>query len=243
MQFHNTFKTNEKATYDTVNIGQLSANNSLKHTDHVVNKTNNELHTCIQCNKSFGHVKLLRRHLINHNEHRAYKCSKCFSKFKTCDVFKKHYHRMHPEIHFTKPTFKEKYPFKCSTCIKYFSSCGQLAKHLLYRHNRQSSKQTLNSSNDSRNKESCLETEPKKLIENEIVHRNDDNFSETLSDSEEISNNANQNETFTCNQCQQSFKKLKALKRHLIIHNTYKPYLCSICIKRCIQKTLSKSSS
>lgn len=210
---------------------------------------------CNVCDKNFGRLFHLQKHMNTHRDQKAFACDQCSRKF--CDPGRFEHHLLrHEEKRFTvfkcnvcEKTFKNKLylrthellhtdtrPFICSTCGKAFKTKQYLNAHHTV-HNEEKPHKCTDCSQSFRNAFA--------LKCHERIHTGEHPYKCTMCDkafklkrSLKLHQSVHSGKIFTCEICGANFTFQQNLKRHHRIHTGERPFKCKICGKSFVQNKL-----
>ena len=55
------------------------------------------LHCCEECDYSTSEIRLLKRHMVQHSNKKAYRCGECGKRYKHCNLLNRHRKKCHQQ--------------------------------------------------------------------------------------------------------------------------------------------------
>ncbi|XP_050403819.1 uncharacterized protein LOC126819684 [Patella vulgata] len=154
--------------------------------EHMVTHDNREDHECPECQRLFRYPSQLKDHLTSHSGYRPFICAEC-----GMDFIKEHHLKAHQ---FTHTGLR---PYKCPTCGRTFNQRANMVRH-----------QLIHSNDRSYKCEQCNKTftQPQTLKAHLVVHA--------------------EKKPHQCKVCGKEFGRVHNLQAHMHMHSDSKPFLC-----------------
>ncbi|KAK6188941.1 hypothetical protein SNE40_005015 [Patella caerulea] len=154
--------------------------------EHMVTHDNREDHECPECQRLFRYPSQLKDHLTSHSGYRPFICAEC-----GMDFIKEHHLKAHQ---FTHTGLR---PYKCPTCGRTFNQRANMVRH-----------QLIHSNDRSYKCDQCGKTftQPQTLKAHLVVHA--------------------EKKPHQCKVCGKEFGRVHNLQAHMHMHSDSKPFLC-----------------
>uniref|UniRef100_I3J302 Zinc finger protein 710 n=1 Tax=Oreochromis niloticus TaxID=8128 RepID=I3J302_ORENI len=178
---------------------------------HMLQHTDVKPYSCRFCRRGFAYPSELRAHEVKHERGRCHVCSQCGMEFPTYAHLKRH-----------QTSHQGPHTFQCTECNKSFAYRSQLQNHLL--------------KHQSPRPYTCSQCGLEFV---QLHHLRQHSLTHKVSDCSSCTHAGMKGHK--CDVCSREFTLSANLKRHMLIHNSVRPFQCHVCFKSFIQKQTLKT--